>query len=62
MSKQLTAEALERVYDQLAEAIDAAGTEKESLFLSRLCLLLARQVGDEEMIRECIDIAGRDLD
>lgn len=62
MSKQLTTEALERIYDQLAEAVDKAGLEKEALLLSKLCLLLAQQLGDEETIRECINIAGRDLD
>lgn len=61
MSKQLTTEALERIYDQLAEAVDKAGPEKEALLLSKLCLLLAQQLGDEETIRECIDIAGKDL-
>ncbi|MEX2524365.1 MAG: DUF2783 domain-containing protein [Gammaproteobacteria bacterium] len=61
MSKQLTTEALERIYDQLAEVVDKAGPEKEALLLSKLCLLLAQQLGDEETIRECIDIAARDL-
>ena len=61
MSEQLSTEALERIYDQLAEAVDRAGPEKESLFLSKLWLLLAQQVGDEEIIRECIDIAGKNL-
>lgn len=62
MSEQLTTDALERVYDQLAEAVDQAGPDKEVLFLSKLCLLLAQQLGDEETIKECIDISGKDLD
>ncbi len=62
MTKTLTTEELERVYDHLAEALNTTGPDKESLFLSKLVLLLAQKLGDEETIRECIDIAGRDLD
>ena len=57
----LKAEELERIYDLVAEAIDKVGPEKESLFLSRLCLSLANELGDEEQVRECINIAGKDL-
>ena len=32
--------------ERLAEAIDQAGTDGESLFLARLCLLLGAELGD----------------
>ena len=57
----LKAEELERIYDLVAEAIDKVGPEKESLFLSRLCLALANELGDENKVRECINIAGKEL-
>lgn len=43
----LSAEANERLYDKLAEAIDAVGPDKEALLLTKLVLLLANQLGDE---------------
>lgn len=55
----LKPEELERIYDLMAEAIDAVGTDKESLFLAKLCLSLANELGDEELIRECIAIADK---
>jgi len=61
MSKTLKTEELERIYDRLAEAVDAAGPENEALFLSKLCLVLADRLGDEEQVRECIETAGKDL-
>ncbi|MEJ2760632.1 MAG: DUF2783 domain-containing protein [Gammaproteobacteria bacterium] len=60
MATSLTPEELERIYDLIAEAIDAAGPEKEALFLSKLCLTLANELGDEEQVRKCIAIAGQD--
>ena len=57
----LKAEELERIYDLVAEAIDKVGPEKEALFLSKLCLALANELGDEELVHECIDIAGKDM-
>lgn len=61
MATSLKPEELERIYDLMAEAIDAAGQEKESLFLSKLSLALANKLGDEEQVRECIAIAGQDI-
>ena len=57
----LKPEELERVYDLMAEAIDKVGTDKESLFLSKLCLSLANELGDEELVRECLAIASQDM-
>lgn len=45
---------LEAVYDDLAQAIDAAGPEKTSLFLVKLALLQARDSGDLARLRSLI--------
>ncbi len=37
---------IEAIYERLAEGIDQAGTDGESLFLARLCLLLGAELGD----------------
>lgn len=39
---------IEAVYEELAQAIDAAGEEQSELFLARLCLLMAREIGDRD--------------
>ena len=36
---------LEQAYERLARAIDAAGPEREALFLTRLALVLAHRLG-----------------
>jgi len=61
MSTTLKTEELERIYDRMAEAVDAAGPDKEALFLSKLSLVLADRLGDEALVRECIDICVRDI-
>ena len=43
----LTIGGLETAYDQLATAIDAVGEDKSELFLVKLALLAAQQLGDE---------------
>ena len=58
---QLALNELEGVYDALAEAINQVGTDKESLFLTKLVLLLANQVGEQAQIEKAIAIALRDL-
>jgi len=44
---ELAPDARDRVYAACANAISAAGAEREALFLARLALLLFEQVGDE---------------
>ncbi|MFZ1387833.1 MAG: DUF2783 domain-containing protein [Thiolinea sp.] len=58
---QLAVAELEVVYDALAEAINQVGTDKESLFLTKLVLLLANQVGEQAQVEEAIAIALCDL-
>ena len=57
----LTIGGLETVYDQLATAIDAVGQEKSELFLVKLALLAAQQLGDEQVFADLIARACRDL-
>ena len=52
---------LETVYDTLAEAIDAAGSDQAELFLTKLCLLLANEIGDDARFDELVQTALRDL-
>ena len=50
----LPPEARDRIYAECARAISEAGSERESLFLARLALLLFEQVGDESRCRDAI--------
>ena len=52
---------LEAVYDQLASAIDAVGQDKSELFLVKLALLAAQQIGDEQLVGGLIERAQKDL-
>ena len=61
MAAILTAEDLEKTYDLLAESIDEVGTEQESLFLSKLCLALANQLGDMQKIEASVRLAKSHL-
>jgi hypothetical protein len=58
---KLPFEDLEKVYDFLAIAVDAAGPEKETLFLAKLCLTLAHETGDLTTVERAIEIAKADL-
>jgi hypothetical protein len=50
----LAPDARDRLYAECARAITEAGTERESLFLARLALLLFEQVGDEARCRAAL--------
>jgi len=50
----LSHEARDRLYAECARAISQAGTERESLLLARLVLLLFEQVGDEARCRQAL--------
>ena len=43
----ITIDDLEKVYDHLAQSIDAIPVEKRELFLVKLALLSANQIQDE---------------
>jgi len=57
----LTIGGLETAYDQLATAIDGVGEGKSELFLVKLALLAAQQLGDEAIFGDLIARAQRDL-
>ena len=61
MTKQLSEEDLEKALEMLAIAINQAGSEKETLFLSKLCFTLANQLGDIKLLEEAIAIVNTDL-
>ena len=61
MNNGLTIGGLETAYDQLATAIDAVGQDKSELFLVKLALLAAQQLGDEVVFGELITRAQTDL-
>ena len=47
----------ETAYETLATAIDSAGPEREALFLTRLALVLAHEVGDIAVVQNAIRTA-----
>ncbi len=61
IEKNLTTASLEQVYDVIADGIDRAGDAKAKLFLAKLCLALAAQVGDAAQVRQAAEAALRDL-
>jgi hypothetical protein len=52
---------LERTYDQLAQAIDSVGEDKTAALLAKLAMLLAHQLGDEQLVADAIVAAAADL-
>lgn len=52
---------LEKIYDALAEGIDAATPARSELFLTKLALLLANEIGKSELVGRCIGAALKDL-
>lgn len=44
-------------YEQLLDAHEGLNREQAELFNARLILLLANQVGDARVLKECIDAA-----
>lgn len=50
-------EDIEAAYEALAIAIDAAGAQREALFLTRLALVLSHELGDITTFRKAIRTA-----
>lgn len=50
---------LERVYELLAQTIDEVGRDKEALFLSKLCLILAREIPELSKIEAAVAVARK---
>ena len=53
---------IEAIYEALAEAIDRAGPQHESLFLTKLALTLGARLDDPVAFRDSIDLALARLD
>ena len=62
MTKELSNADLEEAYDLIAEAIDQAGPARESLFLAKLCIVLARSADDLDAVRRAIAVAMEGID
>ena len=58
---QMTFDDLEAAYEALAVAIDTAGEHREDLFLTRLALVLANELGDIAIFRRAVGTALEDL-
>lgn len=52
---------LERIYDLLADAIDAVPEDKVRLFLAKFALLAAHALDDARQVAELVDNAKADL-
>lgn len=52
---------LEAFFGALADALDAVGPEREALMLTKLALLLARELGDAGRAQSLIEQACLDL-
>jgi Protein of unknown function (DUF2783) len=52
---------LEQAYDRIAGGIDTAGPAQETVFLAKLALALANEIGDAHVISACVDAALKDL-
>ncbi|WP_068637758.1 hypothetical protein [Thauera butanivorans] len=57
----LSIQELERIYDKLALAIDAATPQHAELFLVKLAILAAEALGDADRFNTMIEAAGQDL-
>jgi hypothetical protein len=61
VSNQLSEEDLEKALEMLAVAINEAGSEKEMLFLSKLCFVLANELADIDLLENAINKVNADL-
>lgn len=57
--KTLSTQDLEAIYDILATTIDETDEDKQLLFLVKLVLLLANEVGEVAVINDAIKSAAR---
>ena len=58
---QIPSDDLEAAYEALAVAIDTAGEQREALFLTRLALLLADELGDITAFKHAVQTALEEL-
>jgi len=55
------AKTIEDVYTALAEGIDRHGPEASEMFLAKVALLLAEEIGDADRVLRVIDDAQRNM-
>ena len=55
-------ERLEHLWSLLAQAVDCAGPERETLFLTKLVLLLGEHLDDPAVVEQLAATALRDLE
>lgn len=60
-NEDMTFDALEKLYDVMAQTLDEVGVKNHSLFLSKLTMALAHKVGDLKVVEEAIKMAKDDL-
>ncbi len=53
---------VEQVYEALANVLDQVGASKRELYLAKLALLLAHEIGDASRVQEMIDVAALNLE
>jgi hypothetical protein len=58
---QIPSDDLETAYEALAVATDTAGEQREALFLTRLALLLAHELGDIAAFKRAVQTALEEL-
>lgn len=59
MKTTLNLQDADTFYEQLMDAHAGLSREQSELFNARLILLLANQVGDAQVLRECIEAAQK---
>jgi truncated hemoglobin YjbI len=57
----MTPAEFETVYEAMAETIDAVGAEQREVFLAKLCLALAHELGDGGKVLDRIAECSQDL-
>ncbi|MCZ8317125.1 hypothetical protein [Phreatobacter sp.] len=50
-------EAMERLYEDLADAVDRAGPAQEAVFLTKLVMVMAHRAGDTLDFESCLAAA-----
>jgi len=54
-------DAMEDFYEHLAQALDDVPADQRELFLSKLCLLMARDASDSDRLQAHVQTAARHL-
>jgi hypothetical protein len=57
MKTQLNLQDADGFYEQLLDAHEGLNTEQSALLNARLILLLANQVGDARVLKDCVEAA-----